>query len=188
MASGRRGNFVTRVIFVFGDRKRVYCRDRGTFMNSGFALLAFGIGVVAGLRSMTAPAIVAWAAHLGWINLSSSPLAFMGSAWAIAIFTVGALFEFVVDQLPTTPARTTAVPLIARIVMGLLTGACLGTAGGASLWLGALIGAIGAIVGGFGGYQARVGLVRALHVPDIAIAIPEDLIAIGLGLFLVSRF
>ena len=40
-------------------------------MNSGFALfLAFGIGVVAGLRSMTAPAIVAWAAHLGWISLS----------------------------------------------------------------------------------------------------------------------
>ena len=35
-------------------------------MNSGFELfLAFGIGVVAGLRSMTAPAIVTWAAHLG---------------------------------------------------------------------------------------------------------------------------
>jgi hypothetical protein len=30
--------------------------------------------------------------------------------------------------------------------------------------------------------------VRALQVPDIAIAIPEDLIAIVLGLLLVSRF
>jgi uncharacterized membrane protein len=50
-------------------------------MNSGFALfLAFGIGVVAGLRSMTAPAIVAWAANLGWISLSGSHLAFMGSS------------------------------------------------------------------------------------------------------------
>jgi uncharacterized membrane protein len=158
-------------------------------MNSGFALfLAFGIGVVAGLRSMTAPAIVAWAAHLGWISLSGSHLAFMRSAWAVGIFTFGALAEFVADQLPTTPARTTAGPLAARIVMGSLTGACLGTAGGASLWLGALIGAIGAIAGGFGGYQARVRLFKRLHVPDIAIAIPEDLIAIGLGLFLVSRF
>jgi len=54
--------------------------------------------------------------------------------------------------------------------------------------MGALIGAIGAIAGGFGGYQARVGLVQGFHVPDVAIAIPEDLIAIGLGLFLVSRF
>ena len=114
-------------------------------MDSGFALfLAFGIGVVAGLRSMTAPAIVAWAAHLGWISLSGSHLAFMGSAWAVGIFTLGALAEFVADQLPTTAARTTAGPLAARIVMGSLTGACLGTAGGASLWLGALIGAIGA--------------------------------------------
>jgi uncharacterized membrane protein len=158
-------------------------------MNFGLALLlAFGIGVVAGLRSMSAPAIVAWAAHLGWINLSGSHLAFMGSAWAVGIFTLGALAEFIADQLPTTPARTTAVPLAARIVMGLLTGTCLGMAGGASPWLGALAGAIGAIAGAFGGYRARVGLVRTLQAPDFAIAIPEDLIAIGLGLFLVSRF
>src|SRR5436305_3068956 len=142
-------------------------------MNSGFALLlTFGIGVVAGLRSMTAPAVVTWAAHMGWISLSGSPLAFMGSVWAVAVFTLGALGEFVADQLPTAPARTTAVPLIARIVIGLLTGACLGIAAGASLWLGALIGAIGAIVGAFGGYRARVGLVRALQAPDFAVAIP----------------
>jgi uncharacterized membrane protein len=158
-------------------------------MNFGLALLlAFGIGVVAGLRSMSAPAIVAWAAHLGWINLSGSHLAFMGSAWAVGIFTLGALVEFIADQLPTAPARTTAVPLAARIVMGLLTGTCLGMAGGASLWLGALAGAIGATAGAFGGYRVRVGLVRTLQAPDLAIAIPEDLIAIGLGLFLVSRF
>jgi len=165
-------------------------------MHFGLALLlAVGIGVVAGLRSMSAPAIVAWAAHLGWISLSGSHLAFMGSAWAVGIFTLGALVEFVADQLPTTPARTTAVPLAARIVMGLLTGACLGTAGGSSLWLGALTGAIGAIAGAigaiagaFGGYRVRVGLVRTLQAPDFAIAIPEDLIAIGLGLFFVSRF
>ena len=158
-------------------------------MNSGFGLLlVFGIGVVAGLRSMTAPAVVAWAAHLGWMHLSGSPLAFMGSAWAVGIFTLGALGEFVADQLPTTPPRTAALGLTARIVIGLLTGACLGVAGGASYWLGALIGAIGAIAGAFGGYQARVRLVRGLHVPDAAVAIPEDLVAIGLGLLLVSRF
>src|SRR2546430_4277351 len=174
---------------MFHDRKGVYRHDGGSFMNSGFALLlAFGIGVVTGLRSMTAPAVVAWAAHLGWINLHGSSLAFMGSAWAVGIFTLGALGEFVADQLPSTPARTAAVGLTARIVIGLLTGACLGIAGGASYWLGALIGAIGAIAGAFGGYQARVTLVRGLHVPDAAIAIPEDLVAIGLGLLLVSRY
>jgi uncharacterized membrane protein len=158
-------------------------------MNSGFVLsLAFSIGFVAGLRSLTAPAVVAWAAHLGWINLHGSPLAFMGSMWAVAIFTILALVELVADQLPGTPARTAPVGLSARIVMGALTGACLGIAGDASPWLGALAGVIGGIAGAFAGYNARVGLVRALHTPDFAIAIPEDIIAIGLGLLLVSRF
>jgi uncharacterized membrane protein len=158
-------------------------------MNSGAVLLlSFGIGVVSGLRSMTAPAVVAWAARLGWIDLSNSPLAFIGSVWAVAIFTLLAIGELVADKLPATPARTSTIPLIARIVVGLLTGACLGAAAGASIWLAALIGAIGAIAGTFGGYQVRTKLVRNLELPDIAIAIPEDLIAIGLGLFLVSRF
>ena len=158
-------------------------------MNLGFVLaLAFGIGVVAGLRTFTAPAVTAWAAHLHWLNLSSSHLAFMGSAWAVAIFSLGALAEFVMDQLPGTGARTSAGPLTGRIVMGSLAGACLGVAGGAPVWLGVVMGAIGSVAGAFGGYHARVGLVRALHAPDFAIGIPEDLVAIGLGFLLVSRF
>ncbi len=88
-------------------------------------LFALGIGIVAGLRAMTAPAVVAWAAHLGWLNLVGSYFAFMGSKWALVIFTLAALGELVNDQLPKTPARTTAGPLAARIVLGALTGACL---------------------------------------------------------------
>jgi uncharacterized membrane protein len=158
-------------------------------MSSGFVLLlTFGIGVVTGLRSLTAPAVVAWAAHLGWINLSGSRLAFMGSTWAVGLFSILALVEYVADQLPSTPARTAPVGLGARIVMGLLCGACLGIAGGASLWVGAVVAAIGAVAGAFGGYHARVGLVRALNRPDRDVAIPEDLLAIGLGLLIVTRF
>jgi uncharacterized membrane protein len=158
-------------------------------MNSGLPLLlAFGIGLVAGLRSLTAPAVVAWAAHLGWINLHGSVLAFMGSKWTVAIFTVLALFEFVADQLPSTPPRTGAMGLSARIVTGALTGASLAAAGGATLLLGALVGAVGGVVGAFAGYHARVGLVRGLRAPDFAVALPEDALAIGLGLLFVSRF
>jgi uncharacterized membrane protein len=157
-------------------------------VNAGAVLLlAFGIGVVAGLRSLTAPAVVAWAAHIGWLNLHGSPLAFMGSIWTVGIFTLLALVEFVADKLSGTPSRTAPVGLSARIVTGALSGACLAAAGNAALWVGALAGALGGIAGAFGGYQARVGLVRALRVPDFVIAIPEDLVAIGLGLFLASR-
>ncbi len=158
-------------------------------MSSGLVfLLAFGIGIVTGLRALTAPAVVAWAAYLGWIKLSGSPLAFMGTVWAVGIFTILALVEYVTDQLPSTPARTVPMQLGARIVMALLCGACLGIAGGMSLWLAAIVAAIGAVAGTFGGYHARIGLGKALHAPDVAIAVPEDLIAIGLGLCIVSRF
>ena len=42
-------------------------------------LLAILIGVIAGLRAMTAPAAVAWAAWLGWFSLAGTPLAFLGT-------------------------------------------------------------------------------------------------------------
>ena len=158
-------------------------------MNSEFGMLpAFGIGVVAGLRSMTAPAVVAWAAHLGWINLAGSRLSWMGSMWAVGLFSLCALVEYVADQLPLTPSRTDLAPLLARIVFGLLTGMCLGVAAHSSAGVFALVGGLGAVVGAFGGHEVRVRLVRTLRVPDAVIAIPEDLIAIGLGLLVVSRF
>ena len=157
-------------------------------MGSGIGmLLALAIGVVAGLRSMTAPAVVAWAAHVGWINLSGSHLAFMGSTWTVALFTIAALGELVADQLPSTPARTSAGPLAVRVIIGLLTGACLTVAAGSSPLVGAVLGALGSIVGAFAGYEARVRLVRGLRVPDAMIAIPEDMLAIGFGLLAVTR-
>jgi uncharacterized membrane protein len=158
-------------------------------MTSSLALvLAVGIGIVAGLRSMTAPAVTAWAARLGWINLGGSHLEFMGSTWAVVVFTLAAVGEFITDLLPNTPPRTAAPGLIARIVTGSLSGACIGAAGGASAWAAGLLGAAGGVIGAFGGYRVRVGLVRALKVPDFVIAIAEDLVAIGLALFLTSRF
>jgi uncharacterized membrane protein len=68
--------------------------------SSYILILAAGIGFVAGLRSLTAPAAVSWAAHLGWLDLQGSPLAFMGSTAAVAIFSMLALAELVADKLP----------------------------------------------------------------------------------------
>jgi len=68
-------------------------------------LVALLIGVVAGSRTMTAPAAVAWGAWLGWIDLSPTWAAFMGSGWALAVFSVLAVAEYVTDRLPSTPSR-----------------------------------------------------------------------------------
>ena len=151
------------------------------------SLLALGIGFVTGLRSLTAPAAVAWAAHLGWLNLHGSPLAFVGSTTAVVAFSLAAIGEYVGDKLPATPSRTSPFPLVARILIGGLCGACIFVAVEQSLVMGAILGVIGSLVGAFGGYQARTRLVHSLKVKDILVAIPEDLIAIGLAYWIVSR-
>ena len=157
-------------------------------MSTSFVLfLAFAIGIVSGMRSLTAPAVAAWAAHRNWLNLAGTRLAFMGSTAAVAIFTVLAILELVADKLPSTPSRTAPVGLIARFFCGALSGACVGVSAGQTPTFGAVLGAAGGIAGAFAGYQWRTGLVRALKVPDFVIAVVEDAIAIVAGLFIVSR-
>ena len=151
-------------------------------------LLAFLIGVVSGLRSLTAPAVVAWAAHRGWIHLNHTPLNFMSSTAAVIVFTLFAVVELVADQLPSTPSRTEPPGLIARIVLGALSGAAVAVSGAQSMAIGAVLGAAGGIAGAFGGYQVRTRLVKALKVPDFVIACLEDAVAIGAGVFIVARF
>ena len=150
-------------------------------------VLAIGIGIVAGLRSLTAPAVVAWGAHLGWLNLHGSPLAFMGSTTAVAIFSLLAIGELIADKLPMMQKRTAPAPLTARVVTGGLCGACLCAVAGKSLLAGTLLGGIGGILGALVGYEVRKRLVNNLHVKDFAVAVCEDVVAVGLALFLVSR-
>jgi uncharacterized membrane protein len=154
-------------------------------MNHVF-LLAIGIGIVAGLRSLTAPAFVSWAAHLGWLNLQGTSLAFMGSGITVGIFTLLAIIELVADQLPKTPARTAPVGLIARVIMGGLCGACLYVAANQGIVMGVILGVVGALIGTYGGYYARTGLVNGLKVKDVMIAIPEDIVAIVLAYVIVK--
>ncbi len=154
---------------------------------SSILALAFCIGVIAGLRSLTAPAVVCWAAHFGWINLHGSRLSFMAATATAVIFTILALVELATDKHPDAPSRTTLGLLTARVVLGALSGAALAVASH-SLALGALFGAIGAILGAFGGHGVRDKIVRALHLRDVWIAPLEDVIAIAGGLLIVYRF
>lgn len=150
-------------------------------------LFAFLIGLLAGLRSLTPPASVAWAVHLGWLKLGQR-LSLIGSLPAVIILSVLAIGEIIVDKLPNTPNRTAPLGLIARIVTGGFTGACVSLGGGQSAYVGAALGLIGGIAGCFAGYHVRAWLVRSLGQPDFNIALLEDLIAIGESLFIVSRF
>ena len=140
-------------------------------------VLALLIGIVAGLRTMTAPAAVSWAAALGGLHLDTTWLAFLGYKWTPWIFTVLAIAELVTDQLPSTPSRKVPVQFGGRIMTGAMSGAAIGSAGG-GLLLGAIAGIVGAVIGTYGGSAVR-GHLAATFGKDPPAAFIEDAVAIG---------
>lgn len=145
-------------------------------------LLALLLGFVAGLRAMTAPALVSWAAYLGWLDLNGTWLAFLGNVWARLILTLFALVELVTDQLPSTPSRIVPVQFGARIATGALSGGAVGASGGAIIG-GLLVGIVGAIIGTLGGRAFRARLANAFG-SDRPAAFVEDAVAIGAALLI----
>jgi uncharacterized membrane protein len=150
-------------------------------------LLALGIGIVAGLRSLTAPAAVSWAAHAHWLNLHDSIFSFMGSTAVVAVFSFLAAAEFVGDVLPRTPRRTLPGPLAARVLSGGLSGACLLVSSSYPPVAGVLLGGIGAVIRAYGGYEIRRKAVATFGVKDVMVAVPEDVVAVLLAYLIVSR-
>ena len=143
-------------------------------------LAALVIGIVAGLRTMTAPTAVAWAARLGWLPLQGTSLAWLGNAPVAIGLTVLALGEWVGDQLPSTPSRTVPVQFGARLVSGGFSGAAIGLAHGSAV-PGLIAGLVGAAIGTLGGRAARGALASAFG-SDRPAAILEDGAAVALAL------
>jgi uncharacterized membrane protein len=138
------------------------------------------IGFAAGLRTFTAPAIVAWAVHVDHIDVTNTPFAFMTPHAAVLILSLAALGEYVFDLMPFAPARTQAPGLIGRFVTGSFSAAVLLAASHQNLAFG-ILGGLVAIGGAFAGFHARRWCVGAFKIKDPFVAIPEDLLAIGLG-------
>jgi len=129
-----------------------------------FAALLFGF--VAGLRTFTAEAV------------------YFGLRGGIAgiVFPLFALGEYVADALPQIPARTTIGPVLVRCASGAFMGWTVARVGGAAA------GVVGALLGTFGGYRARMWAI--VKIGALPAAILEDAIAIALAfacLLLVGR-
>jgi uncharacterized membrane protein len=147
-------------------------------------ILAFLIGIIAGLRALTAPTVVSWAARLGWIDLSHTHLAFLGFAYTPYILSVLALAEIANDKRASTPSRKIPPQFITRVLMGAFAGFALGVTRQFPL-SGTIYGAMGAVVGTLGGSAFRGALAKAFG-NDLPAALIEDVIAVGGGLLIVS--
>ena len=147
-------------------------------------ILGILIGIVAGLRSMTAPAVVSWAVRLGWIHVNSTWLTFLGYSWTPWILSIASIGELIVDKLPSTPSRKAPPSFAFRIVSGSISGAAIGISRG-SLVLGIIGGAIGAVIGTLGGAAVRSSL-AAKFGRDLPAALLEDALAV-VGAVLILR-
>ena len=130
---------------------------------------AAGLGVVSGLRSMTSPALASFAAR-------------RRGGGVLALLAAG---ELIADKFPRTPSRLRAGPLVARIAAGGFAGSTAVARHGGSRRMGVLLGALGAAAGAVGGYYARRAIVERLGVPEFAVALAEDAVAVG-GAFILS--
>ncbi len=155
-------------------------------MNRRTDLKAVAIGIIAGMRSMSAPALAS--SYLARNdNLAGSRLGVLASPAASTILKVLAAGEMIADKLPMIPARVSAGPLIARIASGAISGAAVSTADKRGAGVGAVLGGIGAVAGAFGFYHLRRGIGSETGVPDPLLGVAEDAIVICGGAAVLGK-
>jgi len=144
---------------------------------------AFLLGVATGMRSNMAGAALAWhqpdaPRRAGW---KTWPV--LRNVWGRRALMLAGAGELVGDKLPITPSRLEPRSVIGRLLFGALAGAAIGTEarGKRAVLRGAFAGMIGAGIGTFGGYYARKAVGEATGIPDPAIAMTEDAIAVTLA-------
>jgi uncharacterized membrane protein len=139
---------------------------------------AAAIGMVAGMRCMSAPAIVAEnIGTKGNDNEALGPLALLGDDRVRKVLAIAAGAELIADKLPFIGQRIDAGPLTVRLISGAVCGAAVAGKNKENLLLGALTGSVAAIVAAHIFYSARKRLNQELAVGDTFLAVAEDTVA-----------
>ena len=136
-----------------------------------------GLGAVAGMRSMLAPALLAPRARArdGVVGAA------LGSRAASRVTPILAVLELMADKWPRMPSRIGPLPLLGRLVSGAMAGMSPQERHGRKrATAGALLGAAGALAAAFGGYHLR-RLAARHRVPGFLAGLFEDAVAVTAG-------
>jgi uncharacterized membrane protein len=152
----------------------------GVTVNLNTNLKAIAIGIIAGMRSMSAPALTS--SYLSQNeSLAGSRLGILASPTASKVLKILAAGEMLADKLPIIPSRISAGPLIARIASGAISGAAVSAADKKQAKTGVVLGGVAAIAGAYGFYHLRRKIGTDINVPDAVLGIVEDAIVISGG-------
>ncbi len=141
------------------------------------------LGAVAGVRSMTAPALLSRAASRGDVaGIEDTPFATLASPKVTRALVLLAAGEAVGDKFPNAPDRISLPGLIGRVGSGALVGAALFASEGRKGGAGAAVGVLCAVLAAYTSYYLRVGAIEGLGARNWAAGLFEDALSLGTGL------
>jgi uncharacterized membrane protein len=143
-------------------------RGRGLTPAGAEARRAAVLGIATGPRTFLAPAALALRGRLGDGRLGKA---------AKVVLPALALGELVGDKLPMAPPRVEGPGLVGRVASGAFAGHVVGGSRGARA------GSAFALAATYPSQLLRAQIVARAQIPDLACAVPEDLIATTLVTF-----
>lgn len=145
-------------------------------------LKAIGIGVVAGMRTASAPAFTShYFANHPSLFLDASLLKGLGRPATANVLKFMAAGELIADKLPFVPNRTDPGPLGGRALSGGVCGAAVFLAAGERAEIGIALGAASAVASAFLFMNLRRIIGKAAKLPDPVVAVAEDGLMLGIG-------
>lgn len=150
-------------------------------------LQAICMGVIAGMRSMSAPALVSnYLADNQFPEIESSAFRLLATENVANTLKVLAVSEMIADKTSFIPNRISPAPLIGRAISGALCGASLCTTQKESSKVGAISGGLAAVASAYSVYHLRKRLGEE-GIPDVLLGIIEDAVVIKAGMSILEE-
>ncbi len=151
-------------------------------------LRTVGLGVMSGMRSMSAPWLLSYRATKEPRAFKGTWLGWLGYPQIRSLFTLMELGELAVDKTSLLPSRISPLPLVGRVQLGAFAGAAAFTEADKPALLGSIVAAIGAIASSFLFYYLRRSVARKTGLPDLPLALIEDATLAGIGLAVLRSY
>jgi len=145
-------------------------------------LRAFQIGLIAGMRAMSAPALLSHKLERTIpTKQPQKPIHYLAQPTTSLILKGLAGAEIAADKIPHGPDRTSPPQFLTRLASGATCGAFISEVEGHEAPMGAVAGGLGAVVSTLLFFQLRRWLDHDLGLPDAVGAVAEDALTISAG-------
>ena len=146
-----------------------------------------GFGVLAGMRTFSAPALLSHQLRQQPVDAPKGRAHALASKRTSRVLTALAISELAADKTPWIPARISPPALVGRALAGALAGSAVASPHRRLTVGRALLGATAAVASSFAFYKLRQLATRQWGLPNVVAGLMEDAVAVALGSRLLAR-